>query len=75
MAESAPMTATDVRDVINHINHFGASAVVQKMGRKWWVRFRTFGPPSPFPTKAAAVAWAANWPSALRLSQRTQEPT
>ena len=65
------MTATDVRDVINHINHFGAAAVVRKTGGKWWVRFRDFGPPSPFKTKRSAVEWAANWPAALRLSQQT----
>ena len=40
------------------------------MGGKWWVRFGGFGPPSPFKTKGAAVEWAANWPSALRLSQQ-----
>lgn len=67
------MDAADIRDLVNHINHFGAAALVRKMGSKWWVRFREFGPPSPFKTKREAVAWAANWPSALRLSQRTQE--
>lgn len=65
------MTSIDVRDLTNHINHFGASAVVQKMGRKWWVKFRDFGPPSPFKTKRVAVEWAAAWPAALRLSQQT----
>lgn len=66
------MTATDVRDLTNHINHFGASAVVRKSGRRWWVKFREFGPPSPFNTKREAVDYAAAWPGALRLSQQTQ---
>jgi len=66
------MTATDIRDLTNHINHFGASAVVRKMGGKWWVRFRDFGPPGPFKTKRDATDWAAKWPAALRLSQQTQ---
>lgn len=65
------MTPTDVRDITNHINHFGPAAVVQKLGRKWWVKFRDFGPPSPFETKTAAVERAAAWPAARRLSQQT----
>lgn len=70
---TAPMTDTDVRDICNHIQHFGAYAVVHKMGRKWWVRFREFGCPATFATKSAAGDWAANWPSALRLSQRVRD--
>lgn len=67
------MTDIDIRDVINHINHFGCGAVVHNRGGKWWVQFRGFGCPTPFKTKGAAMDWACGWPSALRLSQRVRD--
>lgn len=55
------MTETDIRDLRNHVHHFGSAAVVQKRGRQWWVSFREYGCPAPFKTKREAMEWASNW--------------
>jgi hypothetical protein len=59
------MTDIDRRDIINHVSHFGASAVVHKRGRKWFIDFRGFGFPNSFPTKWAAMEQVSNWVCAL----------
>ena len=64
------MDEIDIRDMVNHVNHFGPAAIVHKRGRSWWVDFRGFGPPSPFKTKREAVDWACSWPAAIRRSQK-----
>lgn len=64
------MTDTDRRDIINHVMHFGASAVVHKKGRDWWIDFRGFGFPSPFQTKRAAMARVSDWVCAMERVRR-----
>ncbi len=68
----ATMTDIDRRDIINHVMHFGASAVVHKKGRNWWIDFRGFGFPTPFKTKREAMERVGNWVSALELVRREQ---
>lgn len=63
---AAQMTATDIRDLTNHVSMFSGAAIVRKAGRNWWVSFRGFGCPSPFATKRDAIEWASRWPSAIR---------
>lgn len=69
LVTTAQMTATDRRDITNHVMMFGGAALVKKVGRKWAVSFRSFGPPNLFPTKTAAVDWASRWPSALARTE------
>jgi hypothetical protein len=62
------VTATDIRDLKNHVMHFGNYAVVQKRGSRWWVSFRGFGPPSPFKTKREAGEYVSLWTSMVGVS-------
>lgn len=66
------MTDTDRRDIINHVNHFGASAVCHKMGRKWYITFRQFGFPTPFNTKREAMERVGLWVVALHNERRKE---
>lgn len=68
----AVMTDTDRRDVINHVMHFGASAVVNKGPGGWWIDFRGFGFPSPFKTKREAIDRVGLWVSALYRVRREE---
>lgn len=68
------MTVTDIRDIINHSMHFGPAALVDKGStgsKRWWVRFRDFGFPSPFATKREAMEMASTW--VRMLAQRKRE--
>jgi hypothetical protein len=68
------MTATDIRDIVNHSMHFGPAALVRKGNsgsKRWWVAFRDFGFPCPFATKTEAVERAAEW--VRMLTQRRRE--
>ena len=67
------MTRTDMRDVVNHITHFGCGAVVHKRGRSWWISFREFGFPSPFKTKTEAMKRASEWCLALARRLRSEQ--
>ncbi|HTH99106.1 MAG TPA: hypothetical protein VL574_16935 [Stellaceae bacterium] len=60
------MTVIDMRDLLNHTDHFGNGSVVRKMGRKWFIDFRGFGFPSPFVTKNAAMDRVSEWRMAIR---------
>lgn len=65
------MTDTDRRDIINHVMHFGCAAVLHKdQAGKWWIRFREFGFPTPFKTKAAAMERVSQWVSMLSAKRR-----
>ena len=55
------MTPTDIRDVMNHVDHFGCYAIVQRMGRAWFVDFRGFGFPTAFKTKHEAGEMVSRW--------------
>lgn len=67
------MTDVDRRDIINHVNHFGASAVLHKdKSGKWWIRFRDFGFPSPFKTKREAVERVSQWVQMLYAVRREE---
>ncbi len=60
------MTAADIRDLQNQVDHFGLYAVVRKVGRKWSVNFRGHGCPTLFNTRTAAANWVQEWTQALR---------
>ena len=65
------MTDTDRRDIINHVMHFGASAVIDKdKSGKWWISFREFGFPTPFKTKREAMERVSLWVSMLYAERR-----
>lgn len=59
--ERAPFGAIDARDLRNHVMMFGSYAVCHKRGRKWFVEFRGFGPPTAFRTKREAGEYASTW--------------
>jgi hypothetical protein len=60
------MNATDIRDLQNHVSHFGLYAVVRKLGAKWIVDFRGHGCPTLFKTRDEAAEWVQDWTDALR---------
>lgn len=64
------MTDTDRRDIINHVNHFGAGAVCKRMGSAWFISFREFGFPTAFKTKRAAMEHVGRWMIALHEVRR-----
>lgn len=66
------MQDEDRRDVINHVMHFGAAAVVKKMGRNWFVDFRGFGFPDAFKTKREAIDRVGLWVAALYRVRREE---
>lgn len=66
------MTSTDRRDIINHSMHFGYTALVRKIGRKWAVQFREFGFPDLLSTKTGAEERAAAWVRELSRQQRAE---
>lgn len=64
------MTDSDMRDLINHVMMFGNSAVVRKMGRKWFIDFRGFGFPCGFSTKKEAMEKVSDWTCMLSMKRR-----
>ncbi len=68
------MSDTDLRDAINHLDHFGASALVRKMGRSWWCYFgETSLCPAPFKTKGAAMSYVVVSLTAIAKRLKAQE--
>ena len=64
------MTPIDMRDLLNHIDHFGSSAVVRKMRGKWFIDFRGFGFPVSFKTKNEAMTRVGEWYLAISRHMR-----
>lgn len=72
-AKRREMTDTDRRDVINHVMHFGASAVIHKRGRYWFIDFGGFGFPTAFKTKREAIERVSLWVRMLAQKRREDE--